>query len=196
MFPAVVPIFLAQVGRDRGKRLEPGLWREWGGAPSVQVLRWRDQTLNVLTKTRFHQRLQVLCPVTLPPSEAMEMNDPLQADQVYHAWSDCVRESTRDTARFKLVFRELMNYGFRRNMLGLKGPAMVVLVLVLAAMYASCAGAMGSFNPVYFPVAFTYSCIGLLLVFIVWQAVVSRSWVKTTAFEYAKRLYEATSMLP
>src|SRR4051812_8233013 len=32
----------AQLGRDRGKALEPGLWDEWGGSPTLQVWRQRE----------------------------------------------------------------------------------------------------------------------------------------------------------
>ena len=31
--------FLVQIGRDRGKALEPELFRSWGGKPSVAILR-------------------------------------------------------------------------------------------------------------------------------------------------------------
>ena len=34
--------FLAQVGRDRGKALEPKLYATWGGKPSVAMLRHSD----------------------------------------------------------------------------------------------------------------------------------------------------------
>ena len=37
--------FLTQVGRDRGKVLEPTLYASWGGKPSVAMLRHSDSRL-------------------------------------------------------------------------------------------------------------------------------------------------------
>ena len=195
VFPTILPFFMAQVGRDRGKKLEPSLWLEWGGMPSIQVLRWRDRTINVLTKATLHEKLQRLRPVDVPPTETIEQNDPAQADTIYEAWSDYARMNTRGTKENPLVFRELMNYGFRRNMLGLKGPAIVVLLLTGGALFGACAGRKHSFNPLDFHPTFMYACIGLLIVLLIWLAIVNKNWVKTVSFEYAKRLYEAASKL-
>src|SRR5437016_2310437 len=38
---AGVVILVDQLGRDRGKRLEPALWASWGGAPTTAALRHR-----------------------------------------------------------------------------------------------------------------------------------------------------------
>ncbi|HVU96901.1 MAG TPA: hypothetical protein VHE34_16845 [Puia sp.] len=195
VFPTILPFFMAQVGRDRGKKLEPALWLEWGGMPSIQVLRWRDKTINVLTKAALHEKLQRLRPVDVPPTVTIEQNDPAHADTIYEAWSDYARMNTRDTKENPLVFRELMNYGFRRNMLGLKGPAVVVLFLTGGAVYGASAGRRHSFDPLDFPPTFMYAAIGLLLVLLIWLALVNKNWVKLVSFEYAKRLYEAASKL-
>ena len=63
--------FLAQIGRDRGKVLEPSLHEAWGGTPSVAMLRHRDSRLNALTKSRYRTFLQRTVPeVTLASLEA------------------------------------------------------------------------------------------------------------------------------
>jgi hypothetical protein len=45
-----------------------------------------------------------------------------------------VRENTRDTRKFKILFEENVTYGFRRNLLGLKWPALALN----AAIVVSC----------------------------------------------------------
>src|SRR5579862_3144453 len=37
-----VGVLAAEVVRSAGQRIEPALWREWGGAPAQRLLRWRD----------------------------------------------------------------------------------------------------------------------------------------------------------
>jgi len=195
LFPFIIPFFMIQTGGTRGKALEKGLWQEWGGMPSVQMLRWRDKTINTLTKTRIHQKLQQICPVPLPPTEAMEFNDSLQADEVYETWSDHVRMNTRDTNVYPMLFMELINYNFRRNMLGLKGTAFFVIILLMAALYGGCAGLTHSFNPLNFPPTFFYALIGLILIMIIWLSVVKKSWVRKSAIGYALQLYESALRL-
>src|SRR6266853_6620252 len=51
---------LSQLARDAGKKSEEGLFKEWGGSPSVAVFRHRDQTLDPITKARYHTRLATL----------------------------------------------------------------------------------------------------------------------------------------
>ena len=51
---------LSQLGRDKGKLKETSLWKEWGGTPSVQLLRLENSHLDKFTKQRYHQKLQSL----------------------------------------------------------------------------------------------------------------------------------------
>jgi len=43
-------LLLAELGRDLGKQKQPTLYGLWGGAPTTQLLRHRDQQLDVHTK--------------------------------------------------------------------------------------------------------------------------------------------------
>jgi hypothetical protein len=57
MFLAIGAFVLAQLTRDAGKRIEPGLWEPWGGPPSVRMLRHRDTTIAAGSKAAMHYRL-------------------------------------------------------------------------------------------------------------------------------------------
>jgi hypothetical protein len=116
---------LASVARELGKRLENRLFSSWGGKPTTQLLRHADQTLDPLTKMRYHAFLSRHIGVPFP-TVAEEQHDPLAADQRYAAGAKWLLDQTRDTKKFPLLFKENIAYGFRRNALGLKPYALVV----------------------------------------------------------------------
>jgi hypothetical protein len=49
-----------------------------------------------------------------------DADDAYEAYEAYEAGARWLREHTRDTARFALLFKENINYGFQRNALGLR----------------------------------------------------------------------------
>jgi hypothetical protein len=62
------------------------------------------------------------------PSEALERDDPHSADAFYEAYSNLPIEHTRDKKKFPLVFKELVNYGFRGNWWGMKPVGITVAI--------------------------------------------------------------------
>lgn len=121
-------LLLAEIGRDQGKRREQDLARRWGGLPTLRLLRHRDGLGNPETRRRYHAHLQQLLPAVTIPTAEEELADPTGADRVYESCVDHLREKTRDTKRFPLVFQENMSYGFRRNLWAMK-PAGVTLAI-------------------------------------------------------------------
>src|SRR6185437_4030477 len=77
--------WLSQLARDPGKKLEPGLWRAWGGAPSIAILRHSDPRIDPITKARYHARLIELVLNTSAPTPESEEADPTAADACYSA---------------------------------------------------------------------------------------------------------------
>jgi hypothetical protein len=113
-------VLLAHFGRDAGKRKEPWLFQQWGGKPTTQLLRHRNNQLDGHTKARYHGKLERLLPDIPVPSTRKESANQDAADQVYTAWAKYLIEKTRDTKRFSLIFKENVSYGFRRNLWGWK----------------------------------------------------------------------------
>ncbi len=72
--------------------------------------------------------------VTLPSPEA-EATDPEAADSLYDSAVQWLIPQTRSGGRFPLVFQENVNYGFRRNLWGLRpiGLAVAIGCLVVNA---------------------------------------------------------------
>ncbi len=188
-----LPYWLAQTGRDRGKRKEADLYALWGGKPSTVKLRYRDTTINNHTKVRYHANGQALVPRVSFPTATEETADPVAADSVYEAFGDVLRERTRDTKKYRLVFEELMNYGFRRNLWGWKtlGIALSGTVLVtlsgLLIWSAHTRAASAAF------LAGTTIVDAGILAF--WLFGANPAWVKIAADAYADRLLEASDNL-
>ena len=194
-FLSALTYLFSQLGRDQGKRKELDLWKSWGGTPSIQILRLCDQNIDKHTKQKYHQKLQTLFPVTSTPNQAMETNAPEEADEIYKAWSHFLITKTRDTKGYPLLFKENINYGFRRNLWGLKTAAIILVTALIIGNYLFWGATNNSWNPITFPHAFLYSTVALVLVLLFWLIIIRRNWVKSVAFSYAYRLCETIETL-
>lgn len=188
---AVVGAIAGQLGRDRGKRLEPGLWASWGGSPTLQRLRFRAAS-NPGRVARLHARIEAITGEALPTA-ADEDADPDGADDRYEEVSATVRALTRDRDRFPLLLAENVNYGMRRNMLGLKRIAVAIALLTIVAgalLLSLAAGTLSTKAGRYAP------GIGAgLLALVFWLFVVRPAWVKLTADAYAEQFVGAIDLL-
>ncbi len=189
-------MWLTQLGRERGKRFETALFAEWGGKPSVAFLRHRDTNLSPNTKKRYLSFLLGRVRHFRAPSAEDERNDPRKVDDIYQAATDWLLAQTRDQKKFRLLFEENMNYGFRRNLWALK-PIAIGVDLALLGVIA-------------FYTWWTFSSSGLafqmdrlLLLAVAVAAVhmlamsflVTKEWVKTIADAYARQLLAACDVL-
>lgn len=184
---------LTQLARDAGKRREPALIASWGGLPSVAILRHRDERIDAITKGRHHKKLSNLVKGTRAPGAADELSQPDKADTVYSAWCAYLRSHTRDTKKFSLLFQENVNYGYRRNILGLRraGIATSLLSFLICAGWGYLTYRTGS----TVKVEFVLSGVASLLFLLFWTFVVSPAWVRLAANAYADRLIEALEHL-
>ncbi len=186
--------WLSQLARDPGKILESSLWRAWGGAPSISILRHCDPRIDPITKARYHARLVELVLDTSAPTPESEKADPTAADVCYSAWSTYLRTGTRDQKRFHLIFDELVSYGYRRNLLGLRpyGLASSILACLASGVFICLAASQKH----EVPDALWLALSADTLVLIFWFLRVSPAWVRLTAEHYAARLVEAVDDLP
>jgi len=188
-----VVILVDQLGRDRGKRLQPALWDSWGGAPTTAALRHRDAANPVLL-ARQHERIAAIVGHALPTADE-ERADPAGADHAYQAAIAVLIARTRGRrTEYPLIFTENCNYGFRRNMLGLRPWGR--LLATAAGIIALAAIAGGLAHLVNVPLAL----LGVVLVVsaaaaVIWWRVVTPDWVQPVARAYAERLLEAVETL-
>jgi hypothetical protein len=180
---------LSQLARDSGKNREKALFEKWAGMPSVAILRHRDTRLDSITKARYHKKLAALVEGAKAPSASEERADPASADRVYTAWSTYLRVNTRDTKKYSLLFQENVNYGYRRNVWGLRpiGIATSALCCTFAAVRLSqLYRATGKVDE---EVGGAFAFALMLLFF--WIFRFTSDWVRIPADAYAERLGEA-----
>lgn len=184
---------LTQLARDAGKKGEKTLFEKWGGNPSVAIFRHSDRRLDSLTKSRYHKKLATLVVEAKAPTGEEERADPAAADEVYSAWSNFLRVNARDTKKFALLFKENVNYGYRRNVWGLRPLGITASALSLAACSACICYWYGSSQPLDLTkiAAAVFSASLLLL----WVFRFTGDWVKVPADAYAERLAECIEAL-
>jgi len=179
---SVLSMLGAQLGRDRGRNLQPILWREWGGPPTTQALRFSGPRPPEQV-AQAHGAIEKALSLTLP-SENEERADPGTADEQYGAAVIQLIAKTRDRRKFPLVFEENANYGFRRNSLGLRGfgltgcaGTLIVSGILLAYGSAPFAERTGHFG---------WSAAASILLGVFWLVVVNREWVRVPAMDFPR----------
>jgi hypothetical protein len=126
---------LSDFVRDQGARVEPDIYRRMGGKPSIVMMRRGDSTFDEKTKDDY--RAFLAGKVGQPaPTAAEEAADLKAADDFYERCGIWLRNSTRDTKKFPILFNELVAYGYRRNLFGTKLIAWGLDVVVTAVCIA------------------------------------------------------------
>ena len=182
---------LDQLGRDRGKAIEPSLFTEWGGKPSVAMLRHRDGRVERHTKRRWRTILESKARGLVLATVAEEASSPACADGGYESATKWLLAQTRDPAQFRLLHAENANYGFRRNLLGLRPYALgmdaMCFVVLLAWWWLN--GGLGSASELEtLGIEFFVCLVAVLAHLGVMLGVVRSDWVRVVAEEYGHRL--------
>ncbi|HEY3216718.1 MAG TPA: hypothetical protein VGK93_09530 [Candidatus Eisenbacteria bacterium] len=181
-----VAYLVSQLGADFGKRLEKRLWRQWGGAPTTRFLRHSNHEFNQITRERVHEKLRGLG--LHVPSWDEQQRDARAADVHYESCTEELIRRTRDGGRFPLVFKGLTEYGFRRNLLGLKPLGLPIAVVALLVCGWSALAGLNAAKPPDVAVGAALLTCGLLLTWLVW---VNEKTVSIAANRYARFLLEA-----
>ncbi len=180
----------AHVSRRLGRSIEDRLVKEWGGLPTTAWLRHADRHLEAETKRRYHHFLEQNVPGWTAPTPAEEAANQDETNKRYGSAVRWLLEYTRDTKQFKLIFAELISYGFRRNALGLRS---VGIILALASTGFAAAQLYDvPFNN-FVSDYFSQLAAGVvsILILLWWTFGVSKSWVRDAGDAYAKALLGA-----
>lgn len=175
------------IARRAGNRVEPGLFESWGGKPTTARLRYRGAGSTQEVERRHEQVATVLSGWPLP-NESDEAANPGQADAEYDAAMKRVIARLRNQPGFRLLNVENRNYGFARNLYGLKplgqGLALIVLVIsVLIGLAVAVKQTWTSAIPLLLPLV--VSSVALAL----WRQVDS-DFVRPSATAYADRVID------
>lgn len=131
----VLTYAIADAARARGRAIERVLHDERGGLPSVTLFRRGDLTISSGAKDRYRAFLGHELGIEVPTS-VQEQEHPAIADDFYAQCGVWLRQHTRDSRQFRLLFGENVTYGFRRNLLGLKRIALLLNALVVVCCIA------------------------------------------------------------
>jgi hypothetical protein len=179
-----------------GKRIEPALLNLWGGWPTTLWLRHSSTHLSEPTRLRYHSFLAASVPGLSIPTAIEEAADLDGADASYASAVEWLKERCRENS--PLIDKENASYGFRRNMLGLKGFGLAVSagsilfevvfiwargVAEKADWYARFPAAVAAVRPSEIgAILFAFGILGI------WIFLVDRDWVRGAADAYAKVL--------
>jgi hypothetical protein len=122
---------IADFSRAHGRAIEAKLHTEHGGMPSISMFRRNDGTIDASSKERYRKFLASELALTAP-SPSDESADQAVADAFYSQCGNWLRQNTRDTKKFPILFGENVTYGFRRNLLGVKVFALCLNAIVVA----------------------------------------------------------------
>lgn len=119
----------ADIARRMGKRIEEDIYAESGGKPSVTMMRYSDMSFDAASKDAY--RAFYASKINQPiPTEEAEMTNVTAGDAFYERGSAWLRENTRGK-KFSVLLAENITYGYRRNLLGLKWPALLANAALL-----------------------------------------------------------------
>lgn len=182
---------LSKLARYCGRALEQKLVATRGGQYTTLFLRHRDPTISPASKASYHALLSKKRGRLPTPEE--EVASPAQADELYRGAVDWLLEATRDDKRHGLVKDENIDYGFRRNLLGLKpvGVTLTLACLVIDAWLAWTTYGVDE-NRFWTAVVLGLALVGGLMAWTFW---VRRPFVEDAARSYAKRLLAQCDVL-
>ena len=137
----VVLLFaFADVARRTGRKVEAKL------GTRATTEQWHRGNTDIPEAAKDRYRTFIASKLKLPmPSAEDEQNDSLRADDFYNSAGTWLRDHTRDTRTFAILFGENITYGFRRNLLGLKLTSLIFNVLALLTSALIC-----KLRPLYF----------------------------------------------
>lgn len=199
---------LSVLSRSRGKKVEKRLLAEWGGWPTTIWLRHREENLPPPVLARYHTFFARNVPLFVAPSPEQERADPKAADAMYASAVKWLQERCRGKA-YPLVEKENAEYGFRRNLRGLKPigvaaclAALLISVLAVVWRYDSILPAMSNFSmPALLaalsaikPAAIGAICVDLAAL-AAWFAIVRDEWVRDAGDQFARALLSCCDTL-
>jgi hypothetical protein len=120
----------SDIARRFGKRAERRLFRDTGGRPVITLLRHADPVFDEKTKQRYRNFLAGALGEPAPSADD-EVQDAQWTNGFYERCGNWLRERTRDKGKFKILFEENKTYGFRRNLFGVKWPALALNLAVV-----------------------------------------------------------------
>jgi hypothetical protein len=174
------PVVLANLVRHYGLAVQDALYEAWGGKPTTVLL----QSAPAAQRQVWRAAVERVSGQQLPPIG--------QADDhgAYDAATSAVIARTRDKTRFNLLFQENRNYGYERNLFGLRAFGRTLSVACLFGS-AIAVGVLAGSEHRHMRAEWVVGLAALFIITLVWIVLPSRSRARTTAYKYAEQLLGA-----
>ncbi|MGG0587755.1 hypothetical protein ABE049_26160 [Priestia megaterium] len=183
----VILFFLAKLSREMGIKRQKKLLVLWGGFPSTIMLRHRDTTIDPITKERYHEYLEKYIDGIKIPTAEEELENPEFYDKHYGSAIKWLLEKTRDATKYDLLLQDNINYGFSRNMLGIKP---IGIIFSIVALMTNIYGAYQKYQLILLnlPLKIWFSLLVSTTFILLWVLFVKANWVTNTSQAYARTL--------
>lgn len=189
---------ISSLVRSRGQIAEKRLLKEWGAWPTTIWLRHRSSYIKKPTLIRYHKYFAHHVPDWKQPSEEDEKANFENADLLYSTAVDWLKEQCRDE-KFQIIKTENAEYGFRRNLLGMKtigiGLCICSILLMLFIIEYRNGNLQTLLTPktqsALFEIFSQIQGLAMLLnsiAILVWLKIVNADWVRQAADQYARAL--------
>jgi hypothetical protein len=172
------PAILATQAGHRGRAVQPRLYAEWGGTPTTTLLKG-----TTARATQWRDAAAKLSALQLPQLGADDPND------TYDAAVAIIISRTRDRKQFPMVFSENCNYGYQRNLCGVRVEGR----LISTACLIGSTGAVGAavYKGDNIREEWIIGLIVLAVLTVAWFLLPSKARVREAAEKYARQLLDA-----
>lgn len=185
VFSGAILYALSVVVRALGLRVEPELWKSWGGPPSTIIVSWSDNRLGNDLKAKIHQRVHSGLGLPMPSKEE-EAADSSKAHDLIGQTFSRVKGLLRKKDKSGLWSISNAEYGFARNLYGSR----VFWLLISCLMTFLSAGILlRQFN--------TLAFLGLMANIVILVSCVILGWfilpdyTERVGFRYAEHAWES-----
>lgn len=127
---------LANLVAHTGRQAETGLYKEWGGRPTTQLLRTRESPSNPTQRDIWRKAITRLTDVRLL-SATKEAAEPTTADYAIEAAVGQVLYLGHDPARYPVLAAALAQYGLERNLFGFRWFGRAIALFSIAGLVAA-----------------------------------------------------------
>ena len=191
--------FLSNTVSIAGNHVQAKLFVKWGGSPTTRFLRHEDTYIDEFTKQRYHRWLSKNIDGLTLPSEKEESKDKSRADKVYQSAINYLLEKTRDTSKYHLLYKDLVNYGFVRNLFALKwwgvSSSLVAMMIFWADVSATAQTSLLISELIDKGLLSFLGIVVTVIMLTVFIFVVNGDLVKSRAERYAKSLLACCDLI-
>lgn len=179
----------SKVAREFGKNYEEKMYKKLNGKPTTICLRFSNDSIDTITKARYHKKLSD-CVENLELPKCIEEEDEASDEQYESAVIWLKEYANRNREKEPRVYQELKEYNFWRNLYGTKYIAIIIYMIMLVIEVIqiktfSIKELLATPYPKYAATLMLFISIMTMLLFI------NAKTVDRKAFDYAKTLLRA-----